>query len=84
MTFGASNWVVIPVHLKGFAVVVDFLEEDEVQQPYMLWICAIQSVQLLESQEEDTPLTTKLGANFHPKPFYLSVPCGSSIHVSKQ
>lgn len=47
MSLGASDRVVIPVVLKSFAVIVDHFKKDKMQEPDMLRIGPIQSMQPL-------------------------------------
>jgi hypothetical protein len=59
MTF-PRNWVGIPFLLKHFAVVIDFIEKEVVEEPKVIAIFTIQMVKVSKAIEKGSPSSCKL------------------------
>ena len=72
----------IPLLLECGAILIQRIKEEEMHQPKMVGVGAIQSMHSLEPIEECSPASCKLGAHFYPKPLNSGIMsravCGAS------
>lgn len=71
----SRQWVAIPALGKFITVILNILEEEGVQKPYMLWVISFQEVKALQSGKKRPPATGKVSTALKPQPFNPGVMC---------
>jgi hypothetical protein len=76
----SRQWVAIPALGKFITVMLNIVEEEGVQKPYMLWVVPLQEMEALQTGKECPPATGKVSATLQPQPFDPSVVCRAKTH----
>jgi hypothetical protein len=66
-------WVVVPLALKFSAVMLDFVKEQCVQQPEVVWVVSVKKVKPFQACEKCSPAPGKMASTLKPQPLNSGV-----------
>lgn len=71
----SRDWMMVPPSLELTTVFADFLKKEEMNQPQMMTVERIKTMEIFQDKKENLPCTSKFSANLYPGTLNSGIMC---------